>query len=88
MYIGIIDFVFITATTNRTAQCLERRTRDRKVAGSIPGRSVFVLLFVCLFCFLVCFFLLLRDERSLLTLISVSAPVPVIQPEMQVTDHN
>ena len=86
MYIGITDFVFIPATTNRTAQCLERRTRDRKVAGSIPGRSG--VLFVCFFP--VFFFLLLhlRDERSLLTLISVSAPFPVIQPEMQVSDHN
>ena len=38
VYIGIIDFVSIAATANRTAQCLGRRTRDRKVAGSIPGR--------------------------------------------------
>ena len=51
------------------AQWLERRTRDRKVAGSSPGRSggrMGVFLFM--------FFFSLRGQLSVLILISVSVP--------------
>ena len=49
------------------AQWLERRTRDRKVWGSSPGRSGGIFFF---------FFFSLQGQLSVLTLIPVSVPPP------------